>query len=215
VRGLTCVVVSAVLVAQAASAPAAYSSAQRKLDLIQDDRAPANAVYSFNKTEIEAWAAAEIPELIPEGFRDARIELGTDVAVGRGYIDFMKLRHAKGAPKNWFLDKLLQGERPVSVTVKLQSANGMCTVILQRLEISGVAATGSVLDFLLKNFFLTLFPDAKVGEPFALRHRMESVTVRPLAVYVKIKNEPPPAPAVAPPPAPAKAAPKAAPARKK
>jgi hypothetical protein len=202
VRGLACLVLAVLLVGQAASAPAAYRTAQRKLDLIQDDRAPANAVYSFSKAEIEAWAAAEIPELIPEGFRDARIQLGTDVATGRGFIDFMKLRHGRGAPKNWFLDKLLQGERPVSVTVKLQAANGICTVHLERLEISGVAATGSVLDFLVKNFFFTLFPDAKIGEPFPLRHRMESIHVRPLAVYVKIKNQPPPP--VAPTPAPAK-----------
>lgn len=197
-------VVLALCIGQAAAPPAAYHAAQRKLDLIQEDRAPANVVYSFNKAEIEAWAAVEIPEVVPEGFRDARIELGTDVATGRGFIDFMKLRHGRGAPKNWFLDKLLQGERPVSVTVKLESANGVCTVHLQRLEISGVAATGSVLDFLVRNFFLTLYPEAKIGEPFKLQHRVESITVRPLAVYVKMKNEPPPAPAAAPKPAPAK-----------
>lgn len=181
------------MAAAAGAATPAYDSAKRKLDLIQNDRAPAGAVYSFTKAEIEAWVAAEIPETVPEGFRSATIQLGTSVATGRALIDFMRLRHAKGAPKNWFLDKLLEGERPVAVTVELQSANGSCTVFLRRLEISGVAANGSVLDFLIRTFFLTLYPDAKINEPFKLEHRVESVTVRPLAVYVKIGNMPPPA----------------------
>lgn len=178
----------------------AYQSARRKLDAIESDRAPAGTVYSFSKAEIEAWAVKEAVELIPEGFREPRIELGTDVAVGRALIDFMKLRHAKGAPKNWFLDKLLQGERPVAVTAEIQSSDGRCTVNLKRLEISGVAATGTVLDFLVNTFFLTLFPDAKIGQPFTLRHRVERIAIRPAAVYAKI-NGTPPAPAAAPKPA--------------
>ncbi len=170
----------------------AYDSARRKLDAIEDDRAPARAVYTFTKAEIEAWAAVEIPETVPEGFRNARVELGDNVATGRALIDFMRLRHAKGAPKNWFLDKLLEGERPVAVTVEVRAANGSCTVFLRRLEISGVAANGSVLDFLVKNFFLTLFPDAKINEPFKMEHRVDSIAVRPGGVLVRINGTPPP-----------------------
>ncbi len=176
----------------AGAAPPAYDSAKRKLDLIQDDRAPAGALYTFTKAEIEAWVAVEIPQTVPEGFRDAHIELGSGVATGRALIDFTRLRHAKGAPKNWFLDKLLEGERPVSVTIELQSSGGYCTVFLRRLEISGVAANGSVLDFLIKNFFLTLFPDAHINEPFLLEHRVDNIVVRPNAVSVKIGNVAPP-----------------------
>lgn len=174
---------------------AAYQSAKRKIDLIQDDRAPANAVYSFNKAEIEAWAAAEAKELVPEGFRDPRIELGNGAATGRAMIDFNKLRHAKGAPKNWFLDRLLAGERPVMVATRIEAANGKCTVYVNRVEISGVAATGTVLDFLIKNFLLTLFPDAKIGQPFDMKNRVQSIAVSPAAAVVRIANRPPPAPA--------------------
>jgi hypothetical protein len=180
----------------AGAATPAYDSAKRKLDLIENDRAPAGAIYTFTPAEIEAWAAVEIPEIVPEGFRNARMELGSGVATGRALIDFMRLRHAKGAPKNWFIDKLLEGERPVAVTVEVQSTNGNCTVFLRRLEISGVVANGSVLDFLIKTFFLTLYPEAKINEPFRMEHRVDSVTVRPNAVYVKINNSrPPPIPA--------------------
>ncbi len=171
--------------------PAAYKSARKKLDIIESNRAPANTVYSFSKAEIEAWAAVEIPQIVPEGFRDARVELGTDVATGRAYIDFMKLRHAKGGSNNWFLDKLLQGERPVAVTVQVQSAKGKCTVYLKKLEISGVSATGTVLDLLIKTFFMPLFPDAKIGQPFELDHRIERIALRPVAAYAKIKSTPP------------------------
>jgi hypothetical protein len=182
-----------VLLVDAATAPtAAYQSAKRKVDAIEEDRAPAKATYSFNKAEIEAWATAEAAELVPEGFRDPRIELGSGVATGRAMIDFMRLRHAKGAPKNWFIDKLLEGERPVAVTARVESANGTCIVHLLRVEISGVAATGTVLDFLIKNFFLTLYPDAKIGEPFQLKHRVERLDVLPAAAYVKIANVAPP-----------------------
>ncbi len=176
----------AAFIATVWGATPAYVSARRKLDLIENDRAPAGAVYSFSKAEIEAWAAVEIPEVVPDGFREARVELGSDQATGRALIDFNRLRHAKGAAKNWFLDKLLEGERPVSVSVEVHSAGGMCTVSLRRLEVSKVAANGAVLDFLIKNFFLSLFPDAKINEPFRMQHRVDRIAIRPLAVYVTI-----------------------------
>ncbi len=170
----------------------AYDSARRKLDAIESDKAPAGAVYTFTQSEIQAWAAVEIPHEVPEGFRNGRVELGRNVATGRALIDFMRLRHGKGAPRNWLLDKLLEGERPVAVTVEVHAANGICTVFLRRLEISGVAADGSVLDFLIKNFFLTLFPEAKINEPFRMQHRVDSISVLPSGVSVRISSKPPP-----------------------
>jgi hypothetical protein len=174
------------------AATPAYDSARRKLDAIENDRAPAGALYTFTKAEIEAWAAVEVPQTVPEGFRNPRIELGENVATGRALIDFMRLRHAKGAPRNWLIDKLLEGERPVAVTAEVRAGNGNCTVFLRRLEISGVAANGTVLDFLINNFFLTLFPEAKINEPFKMEHRVDSILVRPAGVLVKIANTPPP-----------------------
>ncbi len=171
-----------------AAPPPAYKSARRKLDIIESDHAPAGAIYSFNKAEIEAWAAVEVPEVVPDGLRNPRVELGDGTATGHALIDFARLRHAKGASGNWLLDKLLEGERPVMAMIDLKSANGMCTVRLLRLEVGSVAATGAVLDFLVKNFFLTLFPSAKVGESFELEHRINRINIKPKAVYVQIKG---------------------------
>ena len=189
VRAIAIFLASANLVMAASPA---YYSARRKLDIIEENRAPAGAVYTFTKAEIEAWAAVRLPQDIPEGFRNATVDLGNNVATGHALIDFMRLRQARGAPKNWFIDRLLEGERPVAVMVEVRSASGTCTVFLRSVEISGIAATGSVLDFLVRNFFLSMYPDAKINEPFKLDDRIDSVTIRPNAVYVKIGNTPPP-----------------------
>jgi hypothetical protein len=59
-------------------------------------------------------------------------------------------------------------------------------VDLQRVEISGVAADGRTLDFLIQNIFLPLYPNAVLGRPFELGHRIERLDVGPAAVAVVI-----------------------------
>jgi len=45
---------------------------------------------------------------------------------------------------------------------------------------------GKTLDFLIQNFLLPLYPDAAVGRPFELGHRIEKLDVQPGAVGVWI-----------------------------
>jgi hypothetical protein len=164
-----------------------YESAKRKLDAIQERKAAPGSYVTFNKREIEAWARVEVPKEVGPGFREPQAELGNNVATGRAVLDFVKLRRAKGATPNWFIDKLISGERPVAATLEVKSANGWATVNLRRLEVSGVAATGQVLDFLINTFFMPLYPNAKIGQPFELDDDVESVAIRPGVIYVKIK----------------------------
>lgn len=164
-----------------------YQSAKRKLDAIQERRAAPGSYVTFSKREIEAWARVEVPKEVGPGFREPNAELGNNVAIGRALLDFQKLRRASGAAPNWFIDKLISGERPVAATLEVRSANGQATVYLRKLEISGVAATGQVLGFLIDTFFMPLYPNAKIGKPFELEDDVESVTIRPAAIYVKIK----------------------------
>jgi hypothetical protein len=166
-----------------------YETARRKLNAIQERRAAPGSYVTFSKREIEAWARVEVPREVGPGFREPHAELGDNVATGRALLDFQKLRRASGAAPNWFVDKFISGERPVAATLEVQSANGRATVYLRRLEISGVAATGRALDFLISAFFMPLYPNAKIGEPFALEDDVESVTIRPAAIYVKIKPQ--------------------------
>jgi hypothetical protein len=84
------------------------------------------------------------------------------------------------------MSKLLDGDRTVSVTAHIHSAGGRATVDIQRVEISGIAVDGRTLDFLIQNILLPLYPDAVVGRPFELGHRIEKVDVGPAAVDVLI-----------------------------
>ncbi|PYT13158.1 MAG: hypothetical protein DMG59_21315 [Acidobacteria bacterium] len=181
-----------ILFALALALPAAdplYESARAKLDRIEARKAKPGSVIVFPPAEINAWARVRVPEIVPEGIRDPRVELGVDAGTGYALVDFLKMRHAKGYETNWFVAKLIQGERPLKVSVRVTSGGGRCTVYLTRVEISNVAATGSVLDFLIKTFFLPLYPDAKINEPFDLDYDIDRIDVRPAAVRVTMKKK--------------------------
>jgi hypothetical protein len=45
-----------------------------------------------------------------------------------------------------------------------------------------------VLDFLVKTFFLPLFPSAKIGEPFDLGWNIDRVEIRPDGIRVTAKK---------------------------
>jgi hypothetical protein len=156
-----------------------YLSAKRKLDSIEHGRAPAGSQVVLTPAELNAWVQAEVPEIVPEGVRNPKVELGNETAVGYAMVDFLKLRHARGTKSGWLMRKLLEGERPVKVSAKIVSANGKATVDVERVEISGQGISGGPLDFLIDNFLLPLYPTAKIGEPFELGHGLERLMVKP------------------------------------
>jgi len=57
---------------------------------------------------------------------------------------------------------------------------------VKQVEISGVTIEGRLLDFLIRNYLIEAYPNAKVGQPFALGHRIERLDVQPSAVGVLI-----------------------------
>ena len=165
-----------------------YESARHKLDLIDGRQAKPGSVIVFTPDEINTWARVRFPEIVPEGIRDPRAELGTNTGTGYAMVDFLKLRHAKGEATNSLLAKLIEGERLVKATVRVQSGGGRCTVYLTRIAVSNVVTEGPVLDFLIKTFFLPLYPDAKINEPFELGYNIERIDLRPSGVRVTIKK---------------------------
>ncbi len=165
-----------------------YTNAKKKLEMIETDRAPRGSRVTFTTQELNAYVAGELPEVAPQGVRNTRLQLGRGSATGSALIDFVKLREGKGIRTGWFMAKLLSGERPVTVTARIQSASGRATVDLERVEISGVPISGGALDFLIQNFLLARFPTAKIGEPFELDHGVERLDVRPDAVRVVMKK---------------------------
>ena len=146
------------------------------------------AVVLFTPKEINAWARVAVPETVPEGIRDERIDLGSDTASAHAVVDFLRMRQAQGKTTIPLLGALIEGERPLTISVRLESSGGRCTVYLTRVEVGGASAEGALLDFLVKTFFLPLFPDAKINEPFELGYDMDRVEIRPDGIRVTIKK---------------------------
>jgi hypothetical protein len=109
---------------------------------------------------------------------------GNDTATGSALIDFVKLRSAQGKPPNWLLRTLLQGEHEVEVTTRVRSGNGSATVDVERVEIEGVPISGAALDFIIENYLLPNYPEAKVGRPFTLAKGVDRIEVHPGVAYV-------------------------------
>ena len=165
------------------AAPNDYLSAKQKFDSIENGRLKAGSRVELSVRELDAYAE----QAVPEGVRDPRLQLlAPGMATGMAMVDFGKLRRAHGYQTGWLMSKLLDGDRPVSVTARIHSAGGRATVDLQRVEISGIAIDGRTLDFLIENVLQPLYPDAVVGRPFELGHRIEKLDVGPAAVAVLI-----------------------------
>ncbi len=160
----------------------------RKLDIIQSGKAKPGSVYVFTVAELNAWARAKIPSVVPQGVRQPRLELGNGTATGYALVDFLKIRQGAGEETNWLVSKLIQGEKAVKVIARIQSANGSATVSLQRVEIGGLAVSGSTLDFFIHTFFMPLYPNATIDEPFELADRIDHIEVTPAAARVYIKK---------------------------
>jgi hypothetical protein len=160
-----------------------YTSARQKLDSIDSDRLRPGTRVTLTPQELEAYVTHEAPD----GVRNLRLELPEPgIAKGSALVDFGRVRRAQGHPPGWLMSRLLDGERPVSVTARIRSAGGSATVDVQRVEISGMVIDGATLDFLIQNVLLPMYPAAAVGRPFELGHRVERLDVRRGAVDVMI-----------------------------
>ena len=169
------------------AADTAFERAGKKLDRIESGQALPGSVIVFTPAEMNAWAQGRVPQMY-QGIREPSVQLGTGTASGSAFVDFLKMRQGEGLATNSLIAKLIEGERPLKVSIQLESAHGRATATLMRLEISGIAVTGAPLNFLVNEFFLHLFPDAKVNQAFELPHNIERVELRPDGVRVTIKK---------------------------
>jgi hypothetical protein len=160
-----------------------YLSAQRKFDEISSERLRPGSRVILSMTELNAWVAEEVPE----GVRNPKLTVTAQgTAVGNVLVDFAKLERGQGHPPGWLMSKLLEGEHPVSVTAHVRSGGGEATVDVERVEIGGVQIDGKTLQFLIDDFLLPMYPDAAIGRPFELGHRIERLDVQPAGVTVAI-----------------------------
>jgi hypothetical protein len=160
-----------------------YDSARHKLDLIENERLHPGARVELSERELNAYAQHEAPH----GVRNAHLEIApSGIATGSALIDFNEVRRAQGHPPGWLMSKLLEGERPVTVTARLTSSNHHAQVDVQRVTISGMELDGNTLDFLIQHVLLAVYPDAAVDRPFELGHRVDHFELHSQGVSVVI-----------------------------
>jgi len=177
--GISAVLLGAVL----SAAYTDYASCKQKFDLIESGRLRPGSHVDLSTRELNAYVAAEAPA----GVREPKIQVtAPGIATGSALVDFGKIRRAQGYRPGWLMSKLLDGERPVSVTARIRSDAGRAAVDVERVEISGIQIDGATLDFLIRNFLLAMYPDAAVGRPFELGHNIRKLDVEPSAVGVYI-----------------------------
>jgi hypothetical protein len=166
---------------------AEYVSATHKFKLIESERLRPGTRIALTSGELNAYVQREAAETFPSGVRGLKLVLTNGGAVGSGFIDFGKVRRAQGNPPGWLMSRLLEGERAVEVTARIHSGSGRATVDLQSVKISGVVIEGRTLDFLIRYYLQPNYPDAKVGTPFELEHRIDRLDVKPTSVDVIIR----------------------------
>jgi hypothetical protein len=168
------------------AAHADYVSARQKFQAIEGERLKPGTRVSLTGRELSAYARQEVINVVPEGLRNTEVQLGNGTATASALVDFAKLQRAQGKPPGWLMSRVLEGERPVRVTAAITSGGGRATIDVQKVEISGIVIDGAVLDYLIRNYLFAVYPQAKVGEPFNLGHRIERLEVLPSAVGIVI-----------------------------
>jgi hypothetical protein len=177
------------LVGAATAADPSHESARQKIALIEEDRAAPGARIWLSVQELNAYARDEVSEVVPRGLREPRLELGAGTATGSAVIDFLQVRELKGPPPNALVAWFLSGEKPVRAAASIQSGRGRATVYVQQVTVAGVTARGAVLEFLIDHFLLPFYPEAKVGRPFDLKHRVDRFEIGPAGVTVVIAGK--------------------------
>ena len=177
--------IAVVAASLALASRAEYASFQRKVQQIEKKQVKAGSRVTFTARELNAYLEQELLKIAPPGVRKPSAQLhGNNTASGTALIDFVKLRSAQGKPPNWIVRQLLNGEHEVTVTTRLTSGGGKMTVNVQSVEIAGVPISGGVLDFMIRNYLLPNYPEAKVGKPFELKYGMDRIEVQPGVAHV-------------------------------
>lgn len=172
----------------ASGARSDYLRIKSKFAAIEKQKARPGERIPLSSAELNEYVRTELPKVAPQGIRLPSVELlGDNVAAGRATINFLKLKYGNEKP-NWMLRKLLDGEREVEIRAQVQSSDGEATVHIERVEIAGVPIEGAALDFLIRNYVLPRYPDAKIERPFYLRYGMDRLEVRPGVAYVVMKR---------------------------
>jgi len=161
---------------------------ERKFETIENGKAHPGSIFVFSAAELEAWARYKVPMVVPEGVRQPHLQLGYGRATADALVDFVKVREGQGLSTNWLIAKLIEGEKLVRVSATVRSARGQGTVHLDRVEIGELAVSGETLQIMIRTFFLPLYPNAKIDEPFELADGLDRIEVAPTQARAIMKR---------------------------
>ncbi|MCC6586683.1 MAG: hypothetical protein IT168_08190 [Bryobacterales bacterium] len=176
-----------VIGALVAAAESEYESARRKADLIESDQAKPGSTVSFSVAEANAYAREEARKEVGDGLRNTKVWFGSGTASGSATIDFVKVQTARGKPPGMLMRLMLEGEKDVQVTVRVESRGGQAKIDVDEVYINGLAIPKSAVNLLIDYYVMPRYPEAKIGQWFELRHRVDTIGVTAGGVALKFK----------------------------
>ncbi len=169
-----------------ATAAGTVQSATAKMERIETDRVAPGTIITLTADELLAYANEQAHIIAPGALRETTLTLRPAHAETFTMMNLLRVRQAEGHSDSWLAQQFLDGERPLRIAVRFQSANGRARVDVERVEVAGVPVTGATLDFLLRQFVIPNFPDARIGVWFDLGHHIQRLDVERDLVHVVV-----------------------------
>ena len=163
-----------------------FSSIQRKMDDIVKEHLKPGARVFMSLAEMNAYLKAQADAIAPKAVHNTKVELAEGSGTASALVNFLELNKARGGASNWMMDKLLDGERLVKVTVHVRTDHGKARVDVDRVEVNGAVMQGAPLDFLIQRYVIPQFPNAKVDQWFPMDHHMDRIDIHPSGATVVI-----------------------------
>lgn len=151
----------------------------KRMEMIEKGKVDAGARIHFGESELNVYLSQKVKEVVPQGLRNPRVQIGEGKATAHALADFVKMRHARGEQMGWIMRKLLEGEHELTIIGTLESGAGRGRVDIEQVEIGGTSLKGRTLDLLIRTFLTPLYPQAKPGQSFELGYDMERIDLKP------------------------------------
>jgi hypothetical protein len=162
-------------------------SADLKIKSIEMNHWPRSRAIFFSDSELVTLGMSELSRDAPGAVSRPSLKLHVGGGVVSAVMDFdrlQKLSRSGSSGSNWLMSRLLAGQHDVSVSVEITSAKGLMTVHPTEVDIGGVKASGTMLDFLINHLVMPYYPQAVINRPFRLSNNLDRVTVSPAGATV-------------------------------
>ena len=158
-----------------------------KLDAIEKNQVASGEVIRFPRQELLEYAREELARKKVSGVRNPNFILAANRVAGSAIVDFHRLQESvEGRPPGMLSRLLLSGERHVEAELRLSSERGWCRIDLLSVKVDGWEIEGRALDWLIQNYVLRRYPNAKINTWFELESNIRQVALTPSELTVLI-----------------------------